>query len=278
METTERIVEAYVRYVKGWATIPNIRCEGQNEIDLLAIDPKTLGRYHIEVSISISQNFRQLTGKPYDREQAKQRVQQATQRRTVGFFAEKKFASPGVIKRLADYGFEPGNYSKVVVTWGWDDDAAQQADEAGILLWDFRRLVAEIAEEIKGSSAYFADDTLRTLNLFIHAEADAKKAKPPAPKETPAAKPAAASKAPPPTTADGAFWVYENWTHNYAAVHRASCSFCNDGQGAHPGSGKSNGEWLGPFDSLDAAQQRAVRTKRQDIRRCGICIKVGEAG
>lgn len=38
-ETTERIVESYVRYVKGWATIPNIKCEGQYEIDLLAIDP-----------------------------------------------------------------------------------------------------------------------------------------------------------------------------------------------------------------------------------------------
>ena len=42
METTERIVEAYVRYIKGWATIPNIRCGGQLEIDLLAIDPALL--------------------------------------------------------------------------------------------------------------------------------------------------------------------------------------------------------------------------------------------
>ena len=41
METTERIVEAYVRYVKGWAMIPNIKCDGQKEIDLFAIDPKT---------------------------------------------------------------------------------------------------------------------------------------------------------------------------------------------------------------------------------------------
>jgi hypothetical protein len=31
METTEKIVEAYVRYVKGWATIRNIRCDGQYE-------------------------------------------------------------------------------------------------------------------------------------------------------------------------------------------------------------------------------------------------------
>jgi hypothetical protein len=29
METTEKIVESYCRYVRQWFTIPNIRCEGQ---------------------------------------------------------------------------------------------------------------------------------------------------------------------------------------------------------------------------------------------------------
>ena len=53
METTEKIVESYVRYVRGWATIPNIKCPGQYEIDLLAIDPLNLGRYHIESGVSI---------------------------------------------------------------------------------------------------------------------------------------------------------------------------------------------------------------------------------
>lgn len=61
METTERIVEAYVRYVKHWGTIPNIKCDGQKEIDLFAIDPKSGARYHIETTVSISQNYRALT-------------------------------------------------------------------------------------------------------------------------------------------------------------------------------------------------------------------------
>jgi hypothetical protein len=56
-ETTEKIVEAYVRYVKGWATIPNIKCEGQYEIDLLAIDPVSVNRYHIESGVSVSGGF-----------------------------------------------------------------------------------------------------------------------------------------------------------------------------------------------------------------------------
>ena len=54
METTERIVEAYVRYVKRWATIPNIKCEGQFEIDLLAIDHRRLDRYHIESGLVVA--------------------------------------------------------------------------------------------------------------------------------------------------------------------------------------------------------------------------------
>ena len=52
METT-----AYVRYVRRWATNPDNRCDGQYEIDLLAIDPVTLNRHHIETSISISEGF-----------------------------------------------------------------------------------------------------------------------------------------------------------------------------------------------------------------------------
>lgn len=53
METTEKIVEAYVRYITGWATIPNIKCDAQYEIDLLAINPVSRAHYHIESGVSI---------------------------------------------------------------------------------------------------------------------------------------------------------------------------------------------------------------------------------
>ena len=54
METTEKIIECYVRYVLRWATIPNIKCDGQYEIDLIAIDPVNFERYHIESGVSAS--------------------------------------------------------------------------------------------------------------------------------------------------------------------------------------------------------------------------------
>jgi len=77
-ETTERIVESYVRYVKGWATIPNIKCEGQYEIDLLAIDPVSGDRYHIESGVSVSGGFSRLTGNDFSDDLLKQRTKQAS--------------------------------------------------------------------------------------------------------------------------------------------------------------------------------------------------------
>ncbi|MFC2014172.1 hypothetical protein ACFLU8_04820, partial [Chloroflexota bacterium] len=141
METTEKIVESYVRYIKGWATIPNIRCDGQLEIDLIAIDPVNNERYHIESSVSISGGFSKLTAKTFDLDVLKQRTQQASQRRTIGYFRDKIFSSPGVIKRLAEYGFNKGNYTRVIVTWGWTDEAKKEADLAKISLWHFRDIM-----------------------------------------------------------------------------------------------------------------------------------------
>lgn len=275
METTERIVEAYVRYVKGWATIPNVRCGGQNEIDLIALDPVSLARYHIEVSISISQGFRKLTGKIYDADKAKQRVHQASQRRTIGFFRDKKFGSATVQARLADFGFEPGKYTCVVVSWGWDQDAEDQAHQAGIMLWDFRSIIQEIAAAIRGSREYFNDDTLRTLNLFIHAEDEASRMGAALPQA--ADIPSTDTRSNESRTGNETFWVYENWPNNCATVHLGSCAFCNDGRGMHGEAATANGEWLGPFSTGAEAWARAEKTKRREIRRCGVCSPLTDA-
>ena len=39
MEASEKVVESYFRYVKKYFTIPNLRCGGQKEIDLIDWDP-----------------------------------------------------------------------------------------------------------------------------------------------------------------------------------------------------------------------------------------------
>lgn len=170
METTERIVEAYVRYIKGWATIPNIRCGGQLEIDLLAIEPADVRkRYHIETGVSISGAYSKLTARSFSEDELKERVKAAGQRRTLGYFAKRKFSRPEVISKLQEYGFKPGNYTKIIVTWGWEDGVEEQARAQGIELWDFRDLLQEIADQAGRDRSYFTDDTLRTLSLFAHA-------------------------------------------------------------------------------------------------------------
>ena len=173
METTEKIVESYCRYVKGWFTISNIKCSGQYEIDLLAIDTSSdegLKRYHIESGVSISVAYSKLTAKPFSTEVLKQRTKQAGQRRTIGYFRDRKFNSPEVLSELKKFGFTEGNYSKIIVTWGWEEEAKWQADRAGIILWDFRNMMKEIAETFRKKRTYFTDDTLRTIQLFVRAE------------------------------------------------------------------------------------------------------------
>lgn len=165
METTERIVEAYVRYVKEWATIPNIKCDGQKEIDLFAIDPKTDDRYHIETTVSISKNFSALTANEFAPGDHKVRGKAARARRTLGFFLQEKFDAPGVQKVLARYcGAKP--VKRIIVIWEWKPGVKEAAAEHGVELWDFRELMAKIAERGKQERTYFGDDTLRTLTLF----------------------------------------------------------------------------------------------------------------
>src|SRR3989442_202805 len=121
METTEKIVESYCRYVKQWFTIPNIKCKGQYEIDLLALDarsPNKVLRYHVECGVSISGAYSKLTAKQFSTDELKIRVKAAGQRRTIGYFIHRKFEVPDVIDELRKYGFTPGNYQRVIVTWG----------------------------------------------------------------------------------------------------------------------------------------------------------------
>jgi hypothetical protein len=61
------------------------------------------------------------------------------------------------------------------VTWDWTPEAKAAADDAKVVLWDFRQIMNEIAQSIHNSRSYFTDDTLRTLSLFARATSRATK-------------------------------------------------------------------------------------------------------
>jgi len=170
METTEKVVESYCRYVKKWFTLPNIKCRGQYEIDLLAIDttdPHKLGRYHIECGVSISGSYSKLTTKEFSEERLKKRVEAAGQRRTLDYFIKRKFNVPQVHERLEEYGFVGNNYRKIIVTWDATEEAKVLAEIQNVDIWYFPTLLQEIAESHRKQKTYFTDDTARTIQSQI---------------------------------------------------------------------------------------------------------------
>ncbi|WEK45198.1 MAG: hypothetical protein P0Y56_09120 [Candidatus Andeanibacterium colombiense] len=265
METTEKIVEAYVRYVKGWATIPNLRCEGQHEIDLIAIDPVSFERYHIETSVSGSQSYSRLTDKAFDPELLKQRVSKAGQRRTLGYFIERKFGLPKVKTELAKYGFVEGEYHNVIVTWDWTAEAQAMATENDVNLWSFQEIMREIAGTLRHRRSYFTDDTLRTINLFVRALAAVESKE----DQVVSLAPAKLGAGTPPNAAD-AYWVYRNWVHHRARLHSATCGYCNDGAGAQGVTGSVTGEWK-RFATRAEGEAYLLSTGYADAGVCGTC-------
>lgn len=166
METTEKVVEAYVRYVRGWATIPNIRCGDQKEIDLFAVDPLSNERYHIETSVSVS-SFSKLNADEFTPGEHKIRTRGAAARRKLGFYIEHKFGPAPIQQKLTALGCDCQNVRRVIVTWDAKDGTIEKAAEAGIEVWFFPELMREIVNKLGKNKSYFGDDTLRTLLLFV---------------------------------------------------------------------------------------------------------------
>jgi hypothetical protein len=153
--------------VKGWATIPNLKCEGQKEIDLFGIDPVTDERWHIETSVSISSGFSALTNGPFEPGEHKHRVKAATARRKLGFFIQEKFLPAAVEQRLARLGCPSGKFRRVIVTWDWEEGVEEAPLAERIELWSLPALMHEIAQKkSREGRVYPADDILRTIDLF----------------------------------------------------------------------------------------------------------------
>jgi hypothetical protein len=164
METTERIVEAYCRYIKHWFTIPDIRVKN-NELDLIAVD-KEGNKAHIEIGVSISGGFSKL--KKTGREPGEEK--QSADRTNLAYFESKKFGSAEIRKELRDvYGFENDSHKKIIVVWAAEEEAVKSAGENGIEVWLLPELIEEIEEKFGRENGYYRDDTIRTLHLAAKA-------------------------------------------------------------------------------------------------------------
>lgn len=67
------------------------------------------------------------------------------------------------------------------------------------------------------------------------------------------------------------FYVYENWTHDRARIHRDSCGYCNGGRGIQASDSGRNGQWRGPYEERELAFKVAGNLRRADTKACGTC-------
>lgn len=150
MHPNEHLVEQYVRIIKNWFTITNIKFGTNREIDILAID--TSGKvYHIEVDIHKGglqwgpcgndyYSIKEYKNKKFDKETKN--------------FIKEKFG----ITKTKDIWVCWGIHPKV------KQRAMKEAKELRIEIWEFKDKVKELFEEI--GTGHYGDDIIQSLSLI----------------------------------------------------------------------------------------------------------------
>ena len=135
----------------------NIMLEGGKEIDLLALNPQTNDKYHIEVRVATGRGFRL-------RMQDTQTKKGYKHRRGMDTLNEIKFAHPVVTSKIKHI-FGSSKYKKVLVVWDVESaEVVSQAKEVyDIVIWKISDILNEMKQELKTQP--FRDDVLRTLQL-----------------------------------------------------------------------------------------------------------------
>ena len=162
MEPEVHIIEKYLQHVKKWLTMTNIGLQKKKEIDLLAINPKTGEKHHIESRVSIS-SFGKL------RLHETKRSNGTSFRNGLDYFSREKFDNPVMVNGVREI-FGDTNYGKILVVWDVEEESviAVAKEKFGIEIWYMEEIIDEINEaialgKIKGSR----DDVLRTVELLL---------------------------------------------------------------------------------------------------------------
>jgi len=109
MEPEVHIVDRYMQLVKGCFTMTNIMLEGGKEIDILAMNPSTQEKYHIEVRVATGRGFRL-------RMKDTQTKRGFKHRRGLDTLHAVKFSHSVVTNRIKQI-FGSSEYKKVLVVW-----------------------------------------------------------------------------------------------------------------------------------------------------------------
>jgi len=159
LEPEVHIVERYMQLVRKCFTMTNIMLEGGKEIDLLAFNPISGEKFHIEVRIATGRGFRL---RLVDTQTKKGRKH----RRGLDTLNEIKFAHPTVVNAVKEI-FGSDEYRKVLVVWDVEDRSViDQAKRPpyNIEIWKISNIMSELIREVKTKP--YRDDVLRTIQLI----------------------------------------------------------------------------------------------------------------
>jgi len=136
----------------------NIMLEGGKEIDLLAVDPISGEKYHIEVRVATGRGFRLRLIDTQTKSGRKHR-------RGLDTLNDMKFSHPTVVNAVTEI-FGGSEYRKVLVVWDVEDGAViEQAKSIyNIEVWKISGIISELMQEVK--SKPYRNDVLRTIQLI----------------------------------------------------------------------------------------------------------------
>ena len=158
LEPEVHIVDRYLQLVKKCFTMTNVMLEGGKEIDLLAVNPISGEKYHIEVRVTIGKGFRLRMIDTQTKDGRKHR-------RGMDTLNEIKFSHPTVVKAVKEI-FGSSEYRKVLVVWDVEEESViEQAKSLySIEIWKMSDIMGELIREVRTKA--YRDDVLRTLQLI----------------------------------------------------------------------------------------------------------------
>jgi hypothetical protein len=158
LEPEVHIVERYMQLVKKCFTMTNVMLEGGKEIDLLAVNPISGEKYHIEVRVAIGKGFRLRLIDTQTKNGRKHR-------RGMDTLNKIKFAHPTIVNAVKEI-FGNSEYKKVLVVWDVEGESVIEQTKKlySIEIWKISDIMTELIREVKTKA--YRDDVLRTLQLI----------------------------------------------------------------------------------------------------------------
>jgi hypothetical protein len=158
LEPEVHIVDRYMQLVRKCFTMTNVMLEGGKEIDLLAINPMSGEKFHIEVRVTIEKAFKLRVIDTQTKNGRKHR-------RGLDTLNGIKFTPQTVVNAVEEI-FGSSEYKKVLVVWDVEDEGViEQAKSIyDIEVWKVSDIMCRLMREVKTKP--YRDDVLRTIQLI----------------------------------------------------------------------------------------------------------------